>query len=54
MRIQFEIDRENLNLAKRIMQCESEHSRNNYANEWKKTKKFLRVRSNFKPQLTAE
>jgi hypothetical protein len=54
MRIQFEIDRENLNLAKRIMQCESEHSRNKYAKEWKKTKKFLRVRSNFKPQLTAE
>ncbi len=22
--------------------------------EWKKTKKFLRVRSNFKPQLSAE
>lgn len=36
------------------MQCESEHSRNKYAKEWKKTKKFLRVRSNFKPQLTAE
>lgn len=36
------------------MQCESEHSRNKYAKEWKKTKKFLRVRSNFKPQLTAQ
>lgn len=36
------------------MQCESEHSRNKYAKEWKKTKKFLRVRRNFKPQLTAE
>ena len=52
--MQFEIDRENLNLAKRIMQCESEHSRNRYVREWKKTKKFLRVRSNFKPQLSAE
>ena len=36
------------------MQCESEHSRNRYVREWKKTKKFLRVRSNFKPQLSAE
>lgn len=43
-----------MNLAKRIMQCESEHSRNKYAKEWRKTKKFLRVRSNFKPQLAAE
>ena len=51
---QFEVDREHLNLAKRIMQCESEHSRNRYAREWKKTKKFMRVRSNFKPQLSAE
>ncbi len=51
--MQFEIDRENLNLAKRIMQCESEHNRDNYVKQWKKTKKFLKVRSNFKPQLTA-
>ena len=43
-----------MNLAKRIMQCESEHSRDRYVKEWKKTKKFLKVRSNFKPQLSAQ
>ena len=36
------------------MHCESEHSHNRYVKEWKKTKSFLRVRSNFKPQLSAE
>lgn len=35
------------------MECESEHSRNKYMKEWKKTKKFMRVRCNFKPQLSA-
>ena len=36
------------------MQCQSEHSRNRYVKEWKKIKKFMRVRSNFKPQLSAQ
>lgn len=29
-------------------------SRNRYLREWKKTKNFLKVRSNFKPQFVAE
>jgi hypothetical protein len=52
--MQCEIDRENLNLAKRIMQCESELSRDRYVREWKRTKNFMKVRSNFKPQFVAE
>lgn len=36
------------------MQCESEHNRNKYMKEWKKIKKCMRVRSNFKPQLAAK
>lgn len=36
------------------MQCESELSRDRYVREWKKTKNFMKVRSNFKPQFAAE
>lgn len=49
----FEINKENENLAKRILLCESEHSRNKYKKEWENVKRFLRVRSNFKKTLHA-
>ena len=36
------------------MECESEHSRNKYNKDWKKTKNFLKVRSNFKRSICNE
>lgn len=51
---QFEIQKENINLAKRIINCGSEHRRDRYVKEWKDIMRFLKVRSKFKPTLDCQ